>query len=249
MRDENRRVVFVSGSSRGIGFAIAKAFHENGDAVVLNGRRDAEQLRRAHMEMSEHSSVPVTSVLADLSDYNACKKSFDEACIFFNSPVSILVNNAGSAHYGLFSDMTPLEMEETLKNNLMSTLNASHMAVPHMVKAKNGCIINITSVWGISGASCETVYSAAKAGVIGFTKALAKELGPSGIRVNAIACGAFETRMNEHLSAEEKSDFTNDIPLGRFGTPSEVGDLAFFLASPKASYINGQVIGLDGGFC
>jgi 3-oxoacyl-[acyl-carrier protein] reductase len=138
-------------------------------------------------------------------------------------------------------------MQAILAANLLSVMNASHCAIPHMVRAKAGCIINISSIWGISGASCEAVYSAAKAGVNGFTKALAKELAPSGIRVNAIACGAFDTRMNNHLSPQEKIAFANQIPLGRFGTPHEAGNLALFLASHNAAYLTGQVIPLDGG--
>lgn len=238
-------VVLVTGSSRGIGFGIAAAFAKQGHTVVLNGRQDTARLAQAVKEL-EAFGGQVTGFCADCSKYDAAKEMFGQIEAAYG-PVDILVNNAGAAHFGLFNHMQPNEMLQVLADNLHSALHASHLAIPHMVRAKSGCIVNITSIWGITGASCEVVYSTAKAGVIGFTKALAKEVAPSGVRVNAIACGAFETRMNERLTAEEKADFTADIPMGRFGKPAEVGDLAVFLASEKAGYLTGQIIGLDGG--
>ncbi|MCL2388202.1 MAG: 3-oxoacyl-ACP reductase FabG [Defluviitaleaceae bacterium] len=242
------RTVLVTGSSRGIGFAIAKAFAALGDRVVLNCREDEAQLERAVAELrKEFCSVEnFVGFRADVSNYDACAEFFAKAEAALGQ-IEILVNNAGIAHFGLFGDMTPCEIEGIISANLLSVANASHLVIPNMVRAKAGGIINISSIWGISGASCEVAYSAAKAGVNGFTKALAKELAPSNIRVNAIACGAFETRMNDRLSPHEKNAFTEDIPLGRFGSPKEAGDLAVFLASDAASYLTGQVIPLDGG--
>ena len=239
-------VVLVTGSSKGIGFGIATAFARQGHTVVLNGREDIAGLNTAVQELQNRFGGNVMGIIADLSNYSAARDMFAKIEKAYG-PVEILVNNAGTAHFGLFSHMPPAEISKILADNLQTTLNASHLATPGMVRAKAGCIINITSVWGVTGASCEVVYSAAKAGVIGFTKALAKELGPSGVRVNAIACGAFETHMNARLSAEERADFIDGIPLGRFGRPEEVGDLAVFLASEKAGYLIGQVINLDGG--
>jgi len=239
-------VVLVTGSSRGIGFGIAAAFAREGHTVILNGRSDSTRLVAAVEEIQDRFDGNVTGILADVSDYDSAQKMFEQI-EEAHGPVGILVNNAGTAHFGLFSDMSYSETSEIVANNLQSVINASHLAIPHMVRAKSGCIINITSVWGVVGASCEVVYSAAKAGVIGFTKALAKEVGPSGVRVNAIACGAFDTRMNDRLSAQERVDFTESIPLGRFGDPNEAGDLALFLASKRAEYLTGQVINLDGG--
>ena len=239
-------VVLVTGSSRGIGFGIAQAFAKEGHTVILNGREDAECLANAAEALRSTYGGNVMGICADLSDYQAAKEMFAKIDEVYGH-VEILVNNAGAAHFGLFSDMSPTDVSKVLADNLYTTINASHLAIPHMVRAKAGCIINITSVWGVVGASCEVVYSAAKAGVIGLTKALAKEVAPSGVRVNAIACGAFETRMNDRLTAEERADFTEGIPLGRFGKPQEVGDLAVFLASQEAGYITGQVIHIDGG--
>jgi 3-oxoacyl-[acyl-carrier protein] reductase len=230
------RHVFITGSSRGIGFGIAKAFVQNGDRVTLNGRNDGIQLKKAMEELNTEG------FLADLSNYERAKAVFNRM-----KPVDVLVNNAGSEYFGLFNEMAPPEIKRVLDDNLMTTINATHLAIPYMVRKKSGIIINVTSVWGITGASCEAVYSAAKAGVNGFTRSMAKELGFSGVRVNAIACGAFETRMNERLSPEEKNDFIGGIPLGRFGEADEVGFMAVFLASEKAAYLTGQVITLDGG--
>jgi len=237
------RVVLVTGSSRGIGFGIAKCFAANGDTVVLNGREDAKTLAESVEEL-KRTGYDVASFISDLSNYENAKEMFLQVKARYG-PVEVLINNAGSAHYGLFSDMCVPDIQGVLANNLHTTINASHLAVPDMVRAKSGCIINITSVWGITGASCEVMYSASKAAVIGFTKALAKELGPSGVRVNAIACGAFDTRMNDQLSHEEKNAFAENIPLGRFGYPDEAGALAVFMAG--AEYLTGQVIPLDGG--
>jgi len=242
------RTILISGSSRGIGLGIARAFAANGDAVILNGREDAAQLKCSVAELREAfpSNKKIMGILADLADYESCASLFAQVEATYGA-VEVLINNAGAAHFGLFTDMTPPEMQGVLSANLHTAINASHRAIPAMVRAKSGCIINITSIWGITGASCEAVYSAAKAGIIGLTKSLAKELAPSGIRINAIACGAFETRMNDCLSEAEKNAFTEEIPLGRFGSPREAGDLAVFLASDKAGYLTGQVIPLDGG--
>ncbi|MCL2378565.1 MAG: SDR family NAD(P)-dependent oxidoreductase [Defluviitaleaceae bacterium] len=237
------RTVLVTGGSRGIGLGIAKCFAAKGDMIILNGREDSANLQKSVEELKQ-AGGNADGFIADLSDYEKAREMFSHIKARYG-PVEVLVNNAGSAHYGLFSDMSFADIQGVMANNLYTAVNASHLAVPDMVRAKAGCIINITSVWGICGASCEVMYSAAKAAVIGFTKALARELGPSGVRVNAIACGAFETRMNTQLTREEKNAFVENIPLGRFGYPGEAGALAVFLAG--AEYLTGQVIPLDGG--
>lgn len=235
--------VLITGSSRGIGLSIANAFAKAGHDIILNGREDLNALDTALAEIKKNYEVTVTAHLADVSSYEATKKMFEN----FAAPPDIIINNAGAEYFGLFAHMTPEEIGAVVNNNLQTVLNVSHLGVPYMVRQKAGAIINISSIWGVAGASCEAVYSAAKAGVNGFTQALAKELAPSNVRVNAIACGAFETRMNARLTPEEKQDFTQAIPLGRFGQPQEVGELAVFLASPKAEYLTGQIINLDGG--
>jgi len=240
-----RRVVFVTGSSRGIGFGIAKAFAANGDRIILNGRTDGERLARAAEEL-RGACPDVKYYLADLSDYDKCLECFD----FLENETGlpeVLVNCAGVSHFGLFGEMKRDETELIIRQNLFTTLNCCRLAIPDMVKRKRGAIINISSVFGTAGASCEAVYSASKGAVNAFTKSLAKELGPSNVRVNAVACGAFETRMNERLTDEERNDFINSIPLSRFGGADEAGPLAVFLASEGASYLTGQIIALDGG--
>ena len=237
------RTVLVTGGSRGIGLGIAKSFAAQGDTVIINGRTDCAALEQSVEELTQMGGK-AAGFIADLSDYQQAQDMYAHIQAEYG-PVEVLVNNAGAAYYGLFSDMTPGDWQGVLANNLLTAINASHLAVPAMVQAKRGCIINITSVWGIAGASCEVMYSVAKAGVIGFTKALARELGPSGVRVNAIACGAFDTRMNDNLAPDEKTAFADTIPLGRFGHPREAGSLAVYLAD--ADYLTGQVIVLDGG--
>ena len=161
--------------------------------------------------------------------------------------LDVLVNNAGVAYIGLLTDMTDTDWETVLGTNLSSVFYCSRAAVPYMVSKKSGRIINISSMWGTSGASCEAAYSAAKSGVNGLTRALAKELAPSNIQVNAIACGVIDTAMNAQLSEEDRLLLMDEVPAGRFGTPEEVAELVIDLAEHH-NYMTGQVIGLDGGF-
>ena len=246
--EQANKCVLITGSSRGIGLGIARGFAAAGyGKIVINGRQDKTQLEQSGLEIrTDYPGTSVMEICADLSDYSVAEKLLESVTDEYGT-VDVLVNNAGTAYFGLFNEMKPHEIGSTISDNLHTMLNMSHLVIPAMIRAKAGCIINITSVWGLTGASCEAVYSAAKAGAIGLTKALAKELAPSGIRVNAIACGAFDTRMNERLEDEEKNAFIENIPMGRFGMPNEAGDLAVYLASDKARYLTGQVIGLDGG--
>ena len=235
-----KKTVLVTGSSRGIGRAIALAFGRAGYNVALNASKSAAQLEETK-SLLESEAIPVLAVLADVSDYEGCKLLFAKIEETFGM-VDVLVNNAGISHIGLFTDMTPV-----LDVNLGSVLNCTHLAVPAMVSEKDGVILNISSMWGEVGASCEAVYSASKGGINAFTKAMAKELGPSHIRVNAISCGVIDTEMNACFSEEERQALADEIPLMRFGQPEEVAELAVFLADQKASFLTGKIITLDGG--
>ena len=247
MKNKAGRNVLVTGSSRGIGYGIARAFAQTGDNVMLNCIQDRAGMERAVEELQGISTGMISGIMSDVSDYGSCKSMFENFNRQFGQ-MDILVNNAGKGYFGLFQDMDENSIDEVIKSNLCSVMYPTHFALPIMLLQKSGVILNISSIWGVSGASCEAVYSAAKAGIIGFTKALAKELGPSGVRVNCIACGAFDTRMNDRLSAVEKEMFLSEIPLGRFGELHEAGELAVFLASEGAGYITGQAINLDGGY-
>lgn len=239
------KTALITGSSRGIGKAIAAALGRAGCRVAINASRSEEELLRTAKELAEEG-ISCAPFLADVSDYESCLALFVEIKNTFGE-VDILVNNAGAAHIGLFTDMTPNQWQRLLAVDLGSVLNCTHLAVPAMVRKHSGVILNISSMWGERGASCEAVYSAAKGGVNAFTKAMAKELGPSGIRVNAIACGVIDTQMNACFSEEERAALADEISLMRFGSPEEVGQLACFLAGEKSSFLTGQIITLDGG--
>ncbi len=240
------RTVLITGSSRGIGLAIAEAFCRSGDNIIMNCRKDIDEMNAQAMRLREINRS-VIAVPADVSDYTEAKMLFETAGKEFGMP-DILINNAGVAHYGLFTDMNPEEIAKIMNTNAGSVFNCTGLAVPSMVRKKSGVIINISSVWGIKGASCEAVYSASKGAVNAFTKAIAKELAPSGIRVNAIACGVTDTCMNDNLSEDEKLAIAEQIPVGRFAKPAEIAELAVFLASDGARYITGQISTIDGGY-
>lgn len=234
------KTAVITGSSRGIGKAIAEEFAKNGYHVILNASKSADELNEAYEEFLS-KGYSCEAVLADVSDYEECKK------LFIKAP-DVLVNNAGISHIGLFTDMTPESWKHLIDVNLMSAFNCSHIALKTMIRNHCGNIINISSIWGERGASCEVVYSASKGGINSFTKALAKEVGLSGIRVNAISCGVIDTKMNACFDEEEKAALCDEISLARFGKAEEIAKLAYFLAEDdKSGYINGQIITADGG--
>ena len=181
-----------------------------------------------------------------MGDWETCQAMFGKVKKQFGS-VDVLVNNAGISYIGLLQDMTPADWDRIVKTNLTSVFNCCRLAVPDMVSMKAGKIINISSVWGVAGASCEVAYSATKGGINAFSKALAKELGPSNIQVNAVACGAIDTEMNRWMEDDELISLVDEIPAGRLGKAEEVADLVYHLAY-KSNYLTGQVIGLDGGW-
>ncbi len=231
----------ITGSSRGIGLEIARALANAGCRVVLNSKNNITELKSALDEIKCVTDA-CECYLADVSDYLVCKRLFERI-----GDIDILVNNAGISHVGLFTDMSPEAWRKVIDTNLLSVFNCTHLALKEMVRKKSGAIINISSVWGERGASCEAAYSASKGGVNAFTKAIAKEIGPSGIRVNAIACGVIDTKMNGWLTSQERAELTDEIALMKFGRPQDVAELAVFLASERSGYLTGQVITLDGG--
>ncbi len=239
------KTVLITGASRGIGKALALKFASENYKVVINASKSFSDLLAVADEIKA-AGGQCLPVLADVSDYESVKNMFEEIDLFCPH-LDCLINNAGISYMGLLTETPPEIWDKVMKTNLTSVYNLSHHALPKMIAQKSGCIVNISSIWGISGASMEVAYSASKGGIHAFTKALAKELGPSQIRVNAIACGAIETSMNNWLNEEEKTAFEDDIPLCRFGKVEEVADLAFFLASDAAKYLTGEIIRLDGG--
>ena len=240
------KIVFITGSSRGIGRAIACAFGTAGYRVVINASKSKHELEETRQALISQGA-DCLALMGDVSDYDVCKQLFADIKSHWGQDVDVLVNNAGISHIGLFSDMEPAQWNHILQVNLHSVLNCTHLATPAMVQKKAGTMINISSMWGSVGASCEAVYSASKGAIHAFTKAMAKELGPSSIRVNAIACGAIDTSMNDCFNQEERDALCEEIPLSRFGTPKEVADLVLFLAEDKSLYVTGQIITLDGG--
>lgn len=240
-----KKTVLVTGSSRGIGRACALTFARAGYHILLNCRASLGLLEETEQEILSLGGT-CTKLPADVSNPDAVREMF-RAIAAQQAEPDVLVNNAGAAYFGLLTDMSDEDWDHIIGTDLSSVFYCCRAAIPHMVSQKQGKIINISSMWGTSGASCEAAYSAAKAGVHGLTKALAKELAPSNIQVNAVACGAIDTEMNARLSTEERRSLEEEIPAGRFGTTQEIADLVLSLAQ-SPSYLTGQVIGIDGGF-
>lgn len=239
------KTVIVTGSSRGIGKAIAVKYAKKGCRVAINCRTSEAELDKVRAELETYK-VPVFSMVGDVSDYEFARDFVREVKKNLGR-IDILVNNAGISYMGLFSEMTPEDWNRVIATNLTSVFNLSSLVIPDMVSMKDGKILNISSVWGNVGASCEAAYSASKGGVNALTKALAKELAPSNIQVNAVACGAIDTEMNKFLTDDELISLIHEIPAGRLGKAEEVADLVYNLTR-KNDYLTGQIITLDGGF-
>lgn len=242
----SNELVLVTGSSRGIGKAIAYAFLKAGATVVLNSGRNLQTLVQTY-ESFKCEGLDCSYFFGDLSSFETCKELFEMMHTTYKRYPSIIINNVGISHVGLLTDTPPALWQQIMGTNLDTAYHCCYLGVPSMVGAQKGCIINISSIWGMCGASCEVAYSTSKSALNGFTKALAKELGPSHIRVNAIACGWIDTEMNAHFSAEEKEAFTDEVPLCRTGTPEEVASTCLYLAGEASSYMTGQILTLDGG--
>lgn len=241
----SRKTVLVTGASRGIGKAIAVKFAKKGYNVVINCLHNEDRLLQTRKELESYQ-ISCLSYMGDMGDMNQCQELFQMIKKQFG-PLDVLVNNACISYIGLLQDMTTEAWDRIIRTNLTSAFHCSKLAIPGMLERKQGKIINISSIWGVSGASCEVAYSATKGGINAFTKALAKELAPSNIQVNAVACGAIDTEMNQFLSEDELIALIDEIPAGRLGKAEEVADLVYHLGY-KNSYLTGQIIGLDGGF-
>ncbi|CAH8770066.1 elongation factor P 5-aminopentanone reductase [Paenibacillus dendritiformis] len=238
--------VLITGASRGIGAAIAHRFASVGMKVIihyLNSHEAANEVARACLAYGGEA-ITIRADLRSAEQIDRMKSKLDE----LGFTPDILVNNAGTAYYGLFTDVTEEEWDDCMNINLKGMFLCTQRFAPHMISQKYGRIINVSSVWGITGASCEVMYSTAKGGVNAFTKSLAKELAPSGVTVNAVAPGAVDTDMMKHLDTSERSALEEDIPAGRLGTPDEIASLVYFLALPESGYITGQVISPNGGW-
>jgi len=229
------KTVLITGGSRGIGAATAALFSKNGYRVIINYNKSEKEA----LELAE--KIGGLAIKADISDYVQVQKMFESA-----GNVDILINNAGIAQQKLFTDIAFEEWHRMLDVNLSGVFYCCKCALPYMINQKAGCIINISSMWGICGASCEVHYSAAKSGVIGLTKALAKEVGPSGITVNCIAPGMIDTEMNSMLDDETKALVMEETPLGITGTVEDIAQCALYLAQ-NGRFITGQVLSPNGG--
>lgn len=240
------KVALVTGASRGIGRAIAIELAKEGASIVINYSKDDEGAKETLEEIKRVNAYGIM-LKQDISSLESCKLMIDEI-ISTMGKLDILVNNAGISTIGLFMDAQENDITKIINTNLMGPVYLTKYALQYMVPKKSGNIINVSSMWGEVGASCEVLYSSSKGGMNLFTKSLAKELAPSNIRVNAIAPGVIETKMNEVFSEDEKKSLEEDIPLGRFGKSSEIGKIAAFLCSDESSYITGQILRADGGY-
>ncbi len=240
-----KKVALVTGAGRGIGRSAAVTFARNGYDVAVNAGHNADELEQTR-KMAEKEGARCLTGLGDVSDPMFVEKWISAVYERFGA-IDVLVNNAGISKIGLLQDMSPQEWDEVLRVNLTGAFHMCRSVIPGMVAAKQGRIINISSVWGVAGASCEVAYSASKGGLNTFTKALAKELAPSGIAVNALACGIIDTRMNSAFTEEEKAQLANEVPMGRFGTPDDVAKMVVLLANAPV-YLTGQIIGFNGGW-
>lgn len=251
MNTDMNRYAVITGASGGIGSAIAIKLAEEGWNLLLIGGRQTSRLTET-ASLCQSKCVSVDCLQTDFADIQATSRMLSQLQNFCGQktgcrPVSLLINCAGVSHIGLMTDMSPDEWHRILEINLSSVYSMCHAVLPSMIHEKKGRILNISSVWGNVGASCEVAYSATKGGIHAFTKALAKELAPSGIAVNALACGMIDTAMNHCFTGDEIASICEEIPAGRMGSPQEVADMVSLLARAPV-YVTGQIIGIDGGW-
>lgn len=241
-----KKNVLITGASRGIGRSTALLFADKGFHVFLNCHKSIDELQKVQQEIGQNHPNCSTIVTGNVGNPEDVRSIFREIYSHCDS-LDVLVNNAGVAHIGLLMDLTDEEWRRIIDTNLSSVFYCCREAVPKMVSKKSGRIINISSMWGTVGASCEAAYSASKSGIHGLTRALAKELAPSGIPVNAIACGVIDTVMNAQLDKTERQELAEEIPAGRFCSPEEIAEVIWQTANTPV-YMTGQIIGVDGGY-
>lgn len=237
------RIVLVTGASQGIGAAAARIFARAGYRVGIHYNKSEAEARALCAALGP-CALPLQADVADPEQVDAMFSQLEQSF----GPPDTLVCCAGLSLQKLVTDVTDAELRRIFAVNFDGTFFCCRRALPHMIREKRGSIVTLSSIWGLSGASMESVYAASKGAVQAFTKSLASELGPSGIRVNCIAPGVIDTRMNAAHSPETLADLAEDTPLGRLGTPEEIGNLAFFLSAPESAFVTGQVLCADGGF-
>lgn len=239
------KTALITGATRGIGKQIALTLAQNGYDIAINYRTENDALKETKKQIEE-KGVKCLTVQGDVSNFEDCEK-FVKEIIEEYGKIDVLVNNAGITKDTLLMRMKKEDFEDVIDTNLVGTFNVTKNVISHMMKARSGRIINISSVVGVAGNAGQTNYSASKAGIIGFTKSLAKEVGSRGILVNAVAPGFIETGMTDVLKEEIKEEIAKSIPLKRIGTTQDVANLVKFLAGEDSTYITGQVINVDGG--
>lgn len=242
----SQKYVLITGASRGIGKAAAFRFVKEGYHVFLNCSTSIGELTDVQEEINRNYPGHTTLVPGNVGNPEDVRKIFSQIYSICTA-LDVLVNNAGISYIGLLTDMSDEEWRRVIDTNLTSVFYCCRAAIPPMVTRKSGRIINISSMWGTAGASCEAAYSASKSGVHGLTRALAKELAPSHIAVNAVACGVVDTVMNAQLDAGERLKLTEEIPAGRFASPREIAEIIWQTANAP-EYMTGQIIGVDGGY-
>lgn len=241
-----KKAAIVTGGSGGIGSEICKALAGQGwlTAVLYNTDENSAQ---DIVESIVSKKYTAKAFRCDISDIESIRSAVTAVREEFGE-IGLLVNNSGIADIGLFTDMSDERLLQMINVDLLGAMRITKEVLPDMIRSHEGAVINISSVWGECGASCEVAYSAAKAGLIGFTKALAKECAPSNVRVNCISCGLIDTKMNACFSKEELDSVVDDIPSGRIGTPEDIANAVLFLSDDKSSYIQGHILRIDGGW-
>lgn len=238
------KVIIITGASRGIGRAIAEKLARSGNKIIANYNKSKEQAEELKENLAKEN-IEIDIYKADVAQRKDCINLVEYAINKYGK-IDVLINNAGISVWGPFTDLTDDEWQKILQTNLYAAIAMTQETIKYMIKQHEGCIINISSIWGMVGASCEAAYSITKAGIDGLTKSLAKELGPSNIRVNSIAPGIIQTDMTSDFTEEEKKEIIEQIPLGKIGNPEDIAKLAKWLIEDE--YTTGQIISPNGGW-